>query len=67
MTGTVILFILSIIIIALILIQQSDTGLYGQGTNINKTRRGSEKAIFNLTIIIGVLFVLVAIINFFLL
>lgn len=56
---------------ALILMQQSDAGLgavFGgtDGGGINRTRRGSEKIIFQATIVIGILFVLsVAIVTVF--
>lgn len=53
--------ILSIILIALVLIQPSDADLgssFGGSDNMSasRTRRGSEKFIFNATIIIGILF-----------
>jgi len=62
---TIVTFLLGLSLIGVILMQQSESGLYGQGTNINKTRRGAEKTLFNLTIVISILFILVAILNFF--
>ena len=49
--------------VALILLQQSDAGLgavFGGGSSgaINRTRRGGEKIIFNICIVVSVLFVL---------
>ena len=53
--------ILSAILIAVILLQQSDAslgGAFGGGDNgsIGHTRRGAEKVLFNTTIIVGILF-----------
>ncbi|MCK5022195.1 MAG: preprotein translocase subunit SecG [Candidatus Pacebacteria bacterium] len=54
--------ILSILLIAVILLQQSDSGLGGafggddfQGEH---TKRGSEKVLFRITIILGILFII---------
>jgi len=53
---------LAILIIASVLIQQSDSnsgGAFGSADNWNAgyhTRRGFEKVIFNTTIVLGVLF-----------
>lgn len=52
---------LAIIMIALILIQQSEAGLgavFGgsDSSTINRTRRGSEKVIFQICIIVSILF-----------
>ncbi|MFA6341037.1 MAG: preprotein translocase subunit SecG [Candidatus Paceibacterota bacterium] len=60
-TLTYIQAILSILIIASILIQKSDSGVGGAfgGDGWNSayhTRRGFEKAIFNITIVLAVLF-----------
>ena len=56
---------------ALILVQQSDAGLgavFGgsDGGGINRTRRGSEKIIFNATIVVSTLFVLSVLATFLL-
>lgn len=61
--------ILSIVLIALILMQQSEGSLgsaFGGSDSDTgfRTRRGSEKFIFNATIVVGVLFALSALISF---
>ena len=58
---------LSILIIVLVLLQQSDAdlgGTFGGSDNLSasRTRRGSEKYIFNATIVVGILFATTAII-----
>ena len=60
--------ILSIVLVILILMQQSDAGLGsafggGDGDSGHHTRRGSEKVIFNATIVTAILFVISAIIS----
>jgi protein translocase SecG subunit len=61
--------ILAILLIATILMQQSEAssgGAFGGADNWNAgyhTRRGSEKVIFNMTIILGVLFSLLSLIT----
>ena len=58
--------ILAILIIASVLIQQSEAssgGAFGGADNWNAgyhTRRGFEKVIFNITIILGILFTLLS-------
>ena len=58
--------ILAILLVAFVLIQQSDAssgGAFGGNDNWNAgyhTRRGAEKVIFNTTLILGVLFALVS-------
>jgi preprotein translocase subunit SecG len=52
---------LSVILIALVLLQHSDADLGGSfggsdSANVSRTRRGAEKTIYNATIVIGVLF-----------
>lgn len=53
---------LSILLVALILIQQSSAGVGGafggDGSAINHTRRGFEKLLFRATIVIAILFIL---------
>jgi len=54
--------ILSILLMTVVLIQQSDAGLggaFGGEDNFSggHTRRGAEKVLFNSTIVIGILFV----------
>ena len=53
----------SIIIVTLVLLQQQDSGFYANNTNARRTRRGTEKLIYNLTVLFGVIFVVTAIIN----
>lgn len=55
--------ILSIILIAAVLLQQSSAGVGGalgggDGGGLYSTRRGFEKFLFYLTIVIGILFVI---------
>ncbi len=58
--------ILSAILIAVVLLQQSDSslgGAFGGGDDaggIQHTRRGSEKVLFNTTIVTGILFTVAA-------
>ena len=52
---------LSVILIGLILLQQSDAGLGatfggGDGTGSTHTRRGAEKTLFHITIVVAILF-----------
>ena len=57
--------VLSVLLIGAILMQQSDAGMGsafgGSDGSGGHTRRGMEKTLFNLTIIIAVLFVISAI------
>lgn len=57
--------ILSVILIFAILLQQSGTGLGaglgGSDSVIYHTKRGSEKFLFNLTLVLGVLFIALSI------
>ena len=54
--------VLSVILVALVLLQQSEAGLgsafggSGGGDGIARTRRGAEKFIFQATIVVGILF-----------
>ena len=58
--------ILSAILVAVVMLQQSDAslgGAFGGGDGaggIQHTRRGSEKVLFNTTIIVGILFTVAA-------
>lgn len=70
MTSTLLSYIqigLSVVLIGLVLLQYSDAGAgsaFGGGDNWNsafKTRRGVEKVIFTITIIVGILFAVSAI------
>jgi len=63
--------VLSVLIILTILMQQNEAGLgagFGgsSGDNVKRTRRGFEKTLFNTTIVLAVLFALVAILTLFL-
>lgn len=52
--------ILAALLILIIIIQQKGTGLgstFGGDLSFYRTRRGAEKLLFNLTIILGVLFI----------
>lgn len=44
-------------IVAFVIVQQQESGLYSNTSNINRTRRGMEKLIYNLTIIFGIVFI----------
>lgn len=61
--------VLAILIIACILLQQSDAssgGAFGGGDNWNAgyhTRRGFEKVIFNTTIVLGILFAVLSLVS----
>ena len=57
--------ILSILIVAAVLLQQSDAGIGGafgggEGGGMEHTRRGFEKFLFNGTIVLAILFALSA-------
>ena len=62
--------ILAILLVASVLVQQSDAssgGAFGGADNWNAgyhTRRGFEKVTFNITLIIGILFALFSLIAF---
>lgn len=64
--------VLSALIVISILLQRSEAGAggsFGGGDNWNSayhTRRGFEKFIFNFTIVLGILFLLSAILSLFL-
>lgn len=65
---TVIQIVVAILLILLILIQQKGAGLgaaFGSDSTIYRTKRGAEKTIFILTIILSVLFLLSALANIF--
>ncbi|MCX6759669.1 MAG: preprotein translocase subunit SecG [Candidatus Nealsonbacteria bacterium] len=58
--------IVSVLLVVLILLQQRGTALgsaFGQGGGFYATRRGIQKKILWLTIVCGVLFILLAILN----
>ena len=58
--------ILSVLLIGAILLQQKGSGIgaaFGGSSNIYSTKRGVDKMLFNATIVIAVLFFLVALAN----
>ena len=58
--------VLAILLVAAILLQQRGTtlgGAFGGEGNVYRTRRGAERVLFLSTIVIAVLFVLVAILT----
>lgn len=58
--------ILAVLLIAAILLQSRGTGLgaaFGGGGNVYRTKRGAEKKIFQLTIVLSILFFGVALVN----
>lgn len=60
--------VISILLIATILMQQKGSGLgaaFGSESSIYRTKRGAEKFIFRLTIILSVLFLLTAVLSLF--
>lgn len=66
---TTLQIIISISLVVMILIQAKGVGLgraWGGGGEFYKSRRGVEKVIFNLTIVIILLFLLTSILNAFL-
>ena len=64
-TILIIQIIVSVILVSLILIQNSKGGLgsaFGGGTEF-RTKRGAEKIIFRTTIVFTILFLIISIIN----
>lgn len=58
--------VLSVVLIALIMVQSKGTGLssvFGGEGNVYRTKRGAEKIIFIVTIVVAVLFFGVAMLN----
>lgn len=58
--------VLASLLVASILLQARGTGLgaaFGGGGNIYRTKRGAEKKIFQLTIVLSILFFGVALVN----
>ncbi len=61
--------IVSVLLITLILLQQRGSGLgstFGQEGGAYATRRGAQQKIFSATIVLGVAFVVLALLNIFL-
>ena len=65
MIYSVIEIIVSVLLIIVILLQVRGTGtaLFGQGESSFRVRRGFERTLFRSTIILGIVFVIVAVIN----
>ncbi len=58
--------ILAVLLVLVIIIQQKGTGLgstFGGSIGFYSTKRGAEKMLFNLTIILATLFILAAVIG----
>ena len=58
--------LVSVVLILLVLLQTRGTGFasgYSADTSIFRTRRGVEKTIFQLTIMVGVVFLIVSILS----
>jgi preprotein translocase subunit SecG len=67
-TLTIIHVIISILLIASILMQSGKSGMgsaFGEGDTFHSEKRGAEKWLFRATIILGFLFVLVAVLSLF--
>lgn len=65
-TLAVVQIIISVLLIAAILLQQRGTGLsatFGGEGNIYRTKRGLEKIIFAATIVLAVIFFVLALLN----
>jgi len=64
---TILQIIIAVILTAVILLQAKGTGLgstFGGQNQMYHSKRGVEKIIFSLTIILTVIFVLISLINF---
>ncbi|NQV88778.1 MAG: preprotein translocase subunit SecG [Parcubacteria group bacterium] len=58
--------VLAILLVTAIMVQASGTGLgaaFGGGGNVYRTKRGAEKKLFQLTVILAILFFAVALAN----
>ncbi|MBI4328509.1 MAG: preprotein translocase subunit SecG [Chloroflexi bacterium] len=56
----------AVLLVALILLQvrtQGLGGMFGQGTTVFRVRRGLEKTIFQATIALGIIFILLSILS----
>jgi len=65
---TIVQVILAIVLIVVILLQQKGSGLgaaFGGGGAVYTSRRGVDKVLYNITIVVSILFFLVAFINLF--
>ena len=52
-----------LIIVILIQVRGAGAGVFGSGQSTYRTRRGVERTLFQFTILLGVLFVLLAIVS----
>ncbi|PIY93133.1 MAG: preprotein translocase subunit SecG [Candidatus Magasanikbacteria bacterium CG_4_10_14_0_8_um_filter_32_14] len=62
----IIQIILAIVLIIVVLLQQKGTGLgsaFGGSGTIHTTRRGIDKVLYQITIVVSVLFFILAIVN----
>ncbi len=58
--------VLAVLLVTAIMVQASGTGLgaaFGGGGNVYRTKRGAEKKLFQLTVILAILFFAVALAN----
>ncbi|HQF57273.1 MAG TPA: preprotein translocase subunit SecG [Candidatus Magasanikbacteria bacterium] len=63
---TIIQLVLAIFLIVAVLLQQRGSGLgsaFGGGGSVYSTRRGMDKILFQITIVIAILFFVAAILN----
>lgn len=59
----VILVVLLLLATLLLQVRGAGGGLFGGGGSTYRTRRGVERTLFRLTIVLGVVFVILAIVN----
>lgn len=60
--------VISVLLIMSILLQNRGTGLggaFGGEANVYRSKRGIEKVLFNATIVLGVLFIVLSILSLF--
>ncbi len=62
---SIIQVILALVMIAILLIQTrgDNASIFGSATTVARSRRGVEKLLFNATIVIAAIFMLIAILN----
>ncbi len=59
------MIIVSVLLIVLIMLQSNQSSFQGDSSGIHRTRRGVERTLFNMTIIFGCVFVVLATISSF--
>ena len=59
------MIVISVVLMIVILMQAGNSSFTGDTSSINRTRRGVERTLFNLTIGIAVVFVVMAIVSSF--